>query len=330
MDFTLPEDLRDYLAELDEFIEREIKPLERQDDNIRFFDHRREDARTDWDRGGLPSREWEALLAEARAPGRRGRPLPVRVPEGVRRPGRHQPGHGGDPRAPGPQGPRPALRPAERARDRRQQRRPAADAALRQRRSRRRSGSTTSPRADGTSRSASPSPSTAATPPSWRPAATSDGEDWVINGEKTWNTGIHTASHDLIFARTSGDARASGTGITGVPGPGRTPPASRSRSTCGPSTCPPTTRHVSLHRRPGPGQRRSSAARAAACRSCSTSSTRTASGRPPPAWAPRSSASTARSSTRRPASRSASRWRATRPSSSRWSSCRPSARCCAR
>ncbi len=33
MDFTLPEDLRDYLAELDEFIEREIKPLEQQDDN---------------------------------------------------------------------------------------------------------------------------------------------------------------------------------------------------------------------------------------------------------------------------------------------------------
>ena len=66
MDFTLPEDLRLYLAELDEFIEREIRPLEEQDDNIRFFDHRREDARTDWDRGGLPSREWEALLAEAR------------------------------------------------------------------------------------------------------------------------------------------------------------------------------------------------------------------------------------------------------------------------
>jgi hypothetical protein len=63
VDFTLPEDLRDYLAELDEFIEHEIKPLERQDDNERFFDHRREDARTDWDRGGLPSREWEALLA---------------------------------------------------------------------------------------------------------------------------------------------------------------------------------------------------------------------------------------------------------------------------
>src|SRR5205809_6600761 len=65
MDFDLPQDLADYLVELDEFIEREIKPLENENDNIRFFDHRREDARTDWDRGGLPSREWEALLAEA-------------------------------------------------------------------------------------------------------------------------------------------------------------------------------------------------------------------------------------------------------------------------
>ena len=66
MDFTLPDDLADLLATIDEFIEREIRPLERENDNIRFFDHRREDARTDWDRGGLPSREWEALLAEAR------------------------------------------------------------------------------------------------------------------------------------------------------------------------------------------------------------------------------------------------------------------------
>jgi acyl-CoA dehydrogenase len=57
VDFNLPEDLRQYLEELDEFIEREIKPLEQQDDNIRFFDHRREDARTDWDRSGLPSRD---------------------------------------------------------------------------------------------------------------------------------------------------------------------------------------------------------------------------------------------------------------------------------
>ena len=47
MDFELPPDLAAYLDELDAFIEREIAPLEATDDNIRFFDHRREDARTD-------------------------------------------------------------------------------------------------------------------------------------------------------------------------------------------------------------------------------------------------------------------------------------------
>src|SRR6476620_9657943 len=66
MDFDLPTELTEYLSELDAFIEREIVPLEEADDNIRFFDHRREDARTDWDRGGLPNEEWEALLGEAR------------------------------------------------------------------------------------------------------------------------------------------------------------------------------------------------------------------------------------------------------------------------
>src|SRR5262245_31887867 len=66
MDFEIPEDLRAYLRELDEFIEREIRPLEQPDDNISFFDHRREDARTDWERGGLPNEQWESLLAEAR------------------------------------------------------------------------------------------------------------------------------------------------------------------------------------------------------------------------------------------------------------------------
>jgi acyl-CoA dehydrogenase len=66
MDFALPQELVDYLAELDAFIEEKIKPLENKDDNIRFFDHRREHARTDWDNNGLPRHEWEALLGEAR------------------------------------------------------------------------------------------------------------------------------------------------------------------------------------------------------------------------------------------------------------------------
>jgi acyl-CoA dehydrogenase len=66
MDFDLPADLVAYLGELDTFIADEIAPLEAADDNVRFFDHRREWARTDFEGGGLPRDDWEALLAEAR------------------------------------------------------------------------------------------------------------------------------------------------------------------------------------------------------------------------------------------------------------------------
>ncbi|EEB90008.1 hypothetical protein MPER_11844 [Moniliophthora perniciosa FA553] len=65
MDFSLPADLVQFLIDLDAFIEREILPLQEQDDNIRFFDHRREYARTNWEAGGLPSDDWENLLQEA-------------------------------------------------------------------------------------------------------------------------------------------------------------------------------------------------------------------------------------------------------------------------
>jgi alkylation response protein AidB-like acyl-CoA dehydrogenase len=66
MDFALPSELVAYLVELDRFIEAEILPLQLADDNQRFFDHRREWARTDFENGGLPRPEWEALLHEAR------------------------------------------------------------------------------------------------------------------------------------------------------------------------------------------------------------------------------------------------------------------------
>ena len=66
LDFALPVDLVAYLDDLDRFIAREIKPLEEENDNIRFFDHRREWARTDFDHGGLPRAEWEALLRKAK------------------------------------------------------------------------------------------------------------------------------------------------------------------------------------------------------------------------------------------------------------------------
>jgi len=62
MDFELPAEITRKLAELDAFIEAEIKPLERE--NMKFFDHRREYARTDWENDGRPRAEWKALIAE--------------------------------------------------------------------------------------------------------------------------------------------------------------------------------------------------------------------------------------------------------------------------
>ena len=66
MDFAIPADIQATLDALDVFIEAEIKPLQAQDDNERFFDHRREWARTDFENGGVPRADWEALLREMR------------------------------------------------------------------------------------------------------------------------------------------------------------------------------------------------------------------------------------------------------------------------
>ncbi len=64
--FEIPEAITAYCATLDAFIDTEIAPLQATDDNERFFDHRREHARTDWDNQGLPRHDWEALLHEMR------------------------------------------------------------------------------------------------------------------------------------------------------------------------------------------------------------------------------------------------------------------------
>ena len=212
MNFDLPPELAAYLLELDDFIEREIKPLEQQDDNIRFFDHRREHARTDWDNGGLPRADWEALLAEAKrrvdAAGHFRYPFPrefggrdgtnlgmavIREHLTSKGLGLHcdlQNEHaivgnnislllmlhyGSD---------------AQKA-------------------------EWVEPLASGTQMFAfgitEPAHGSDAT--HMESTAVPDGEGWRLNGEKTWNTGIHTATHDLIFARTSGKA-GDGEGIT--------------------------------------------------------------------------------------------------------------------
>lgn len=62
MNFDLPPDLVSYIDSLDKFINSTILPLQHTNDNDRFFDHRREFARTDWAKGGIPIQEWEELL----------------------------------------------------------------------------------------------------------------------------------------------------------------------------------------------------------------------------------------------------------------------------
>ena len=66
MDFAIPADLQAYLDELDAFIEAEIKPLEEQDDNIRFFDHRREHAQPEGQDRTLQGCHGGALAVVAR------------------------------------------------------------------------------------------------------------------------------------------------------------------------------------------------------------------------------------------------------------------------
>jgi acyl-CoA dehydrogenase len=64
MEWSIPAEVERFVKDLDVFISAEIKPLEAEHPEL--FDHRREFTRTDVDRGGIPTRQWRELLAEAR------------------------------------------------------------------------------------------------------------------------------------------------------------------------------------------------------------------------------------------------------------------------
>ena len=66
MDFDIPKDVQAYIKRIDAFINDKILPLQHKDDNNRFFDHRRESSRTQWDNLGLPTEDWEQLLTKAK------------------------------------------------------------------------------------------------------------------------------------------------------------------------------------------------------------------------------------------------------------------------
>ncbi|WP_024444714.1 acyl-CoA dehydrogenase family protein [Mycolicibacterium iranicum] len=202
MDFTLPDHLPGLLAEMDAFIEAEIKPLERE--NIQYFDHRREHARTDWDNGGTPRREWEDLLGEMRRRadaagwlryglpsqfgGRDGSNIDMAV---IREHLAHK-GlglHNDLQDESSIVGNFPQVIMMDRF-GTEEQKKEWTDALITGERS----------MAFGLTE---PNHGSDAT---WlETSAVPDGEDWVINGAKRFNTGVHRATHDLVFARTSGD-----------------------------------------------------------------------------------------------------------------------------
>jgi acyl-CoA dehydrogenase len=64
MDWSIPEDVTSFVKNLDAFIERAITPLEAE--HPQYFDHRREYSRTDWERDGFPAAAWRELLLEMR------------------------------------------------------------------------------------------------------------------------------------------------------------------------------------------------------------------------------------------------------------------------
>ena len=216
MEYLYSERLPELLKRLDAFIADVLQPLQEQGDNRRFFDHRREYARTDWERDGLPRADWEALLKQAknlaREAGFLGLALPsqfgggdagnlemavIREHLAARGIGLHcdlQNEHcivGNFPatlafRDFGTPRQREAFIPG------------SIDGSIAV--------------AFGLTEPAHGSDAT------WLTTRAEPGErdgeaGWLINGEKMWTTGAHVASHILIFARTSGEPGAAA-GIT--------------------------------------------------------------------------------------------------------------------
>ncbi len=204
MDYDIPPDIVQVLTEIDEFIEREIKPLEQEDDNIRFFDHRREFARTDFENGGVPRKDWEELLAEMRRRADKAGLLRYSLPK--RYGGRDGTNlgmavirehlaakglglHNDLQNESSIVGNFPTVKMWENY-GTEEQKKEFLDGMF-----------------DGKTRVAfgltEPNHGSDA---SWlETRAVRDGDEWIINGQKRFNSGLHNATHDLIFARTSGE-----------------------------------------------------------------------------------------------------------------------------
>jgi alkylation response protein AidB-like acyl-CoA dehydrogenase len=220
MDFEIPADIQKLLSDIDDFIEAEIKPLERENDNIRFFDHRREYARTDFENGGIPREDWYDLLKEMRRRADRGGFLRWALPSylggsdgtnlGMAIIREHLAAkglglHNDLQNESSVVGNFPTVLMVH-AVGNEQQKTWAEKMITGEMRL-----------AFGLTEPAHGSDAT------WlETSAYRDGEEWVINGKKRFNTGLDKATHDMIFARTSGN-QGEANGITCFVVPTNTP-----------------------------------------------------------------------------------------------------------
>ncbi|MGC1338575.1 MAG: acyl-CoA dehydrogenase, partial [Candidatus Binataceae bacterium] len=202
---------------LDDFIEREIKPLERENDNIRFFDHRREWARTDFENGGLPRHDWEELLREMRRRADKAGHFRYALP-------REYGGKDGTNLAMAVIREYLAAKGLGLHNDLQNENSIVGNMPtvlmFRDFGTPEQKKEWIPKLLDGTMRIAfgltEPNHGSDAT---WMETrAVRDGDQWVINGAKMWNTGVHAATHDFIFARHSNrDGSARGIGCFLVP-----------------------------------------------------------------------------------------------------------------
>lgn len=203
MDFEIPAELTAFLEEVDQFIEDKIKPLEQMDDNIRFFDHRREDARTDWERQGLPNEEWESLLYQAKQlaieAGIFNYPFPAEYG-----------GRGGGNLGMAIIREHLAAKGLGLHNDLQNEHSVVGNNiglllmlkyGTEEQKAHWLDGMRTASMGFGFGIT-EPEHGSDATYMETR--AVRDGDDWVISGEKTWNTGVHVAQADMVMARTSG------------------------------------------------------------------------------------------------------------------------------
>ncbi|MGH7778733.1 MAG: acyl-CoA dehydrogenase family protein [Candidatus Binataceae bacterium] len=217
MDFQIPAEVTNYLKVLDDFIDREIKPLERENDNIRFFDHRREWARTDFENGGLPRHDWEELLREMRRRADKAGHFRYALP-------REYGGQDGTNLAMAVIREYLAAKGLGLHNDLQNENSIVGNMPtvlmFRDFGTPAQKKEWIPKLLDGTMRIAfgltEPEHGSDAT---WMETrATRDGDQWVINGAKMWNTGVNVATHDFIFARHSNrDGSPRGIGCFLVP-----------------------------------------------------------------------------------------------------------------